>query len=103
MQAATTKRPTPADLQSAVDNMRLPHRRNHSRCEEIEAWVKSAGFGLVNTRGPVTAVRADHGDPGSRRVVITERFHHFALAQNVHLRPAPRFGEGNSEQASTSH
>jgi hypothetical protein len=103
MQATAAKRPSPADLQSVIDDMRLASRPNRTGREEIEAWVKSAGFGLVDASGIVSAVRADHGDPSSGCVVITKRFHHFALAENVHLRPAPRFGKCNPEQASTSH
>src|SRR5262245_49448344 len=103
MQAAAAKRPSPADLQSAIDDMRLASRRNRAGREKIEARVKSAGFGLVDASGIVSAVRTDHCDPSSGCVVITKRFHHFALTENVHFRPAPCFGKCNPEQASTAH
>jgi len=103
MQAAAAKRPSPADLQSVIDDMGLASRCNRTSREEIKVRVKSAGFGLVDASGIVSAVRADHGDPGSGCVMITKRFHHFALAENVHFRPAPRLGKCNPEQASASH
>jgi hypothetical protein len=56
MQAAAAKRPSPADLQSVIDDMRLASWRNHTGREEIEARVKSAGFGLVDASGIVSAV-----------------------------------------------
>jgi hypothetical protein len=36
--------------------MRLPHRRNRTRCEEIKVWVKRAGFGFIYTGRIVSAV-----------------------------------------------
>jgi hypothetical protein len=103
VQAAAPELPASGHAVAARDAMRLADRRQPPRGQEVQVRVELARHRWRDAHRVVAAVRADHRHPRRRRVVVAEDLHQLALAEDVHLGPAPIARERDPEDAGMPH